>query len=752
MRFLISLIFSVLMALCEVAAQGLPADYRRAEMTDTLFKNKIYNSPASFHWIGNTHQFWYLNHTEKGKQFILVNAEKQTREPAFDHQKLAQYLAADSSIDPFNLPFDRISLSENSDILSFSIKGSEYQCDLTVYSCRKIRSKKTKNHHGRYWGAAFDEQSGTPVYSPDSAYIAFIKNSNVYLRRIGAGEEYPLSYDGSPGEFYSTHMQWSPDSKKLMAYKVRPGEKRLIWFIDSAPDDQLQPKLCSREYLKPGDAVAQRKPQIFLIEENTHLPVSDDLFRDQYSLTHIQWRGDSRAITFEFNERGHQRYRVIAVDASTGSARAIIEETSDTFIDYSGKRFRRDVADGKEIIWASERDGWNHLYLYNGVTGKVKNQITKEKWPVRRVVHVDDKKREIIFAAGGLDEGADPYLLQYCRIKFDGSGFKRLTPENADHSAAFSNDFHYFVDQYSRVDLPSTTVLRRASDGKILMELEKADITPLTATGWTMPEVFSAKGRDGKTGIWGVIYRPSHFDESRRYPVIEYIYAGPHGFHTPKSFHPNYRSLHSLAELGFIVVQLDGMGTSGRSKSFHNVCWKNLKDAGFPDRIRWIQAAAEKYPYMDTARVGIFGGSAGGQSSAGALIFHPDFYKAAVSSCGCHDNRMDKIWWNEQWMGYPVGPHYAASSNVVNAHKMEGRLMLILGELDDNVDPSSTMQLVDALVEAGKDFELVVLPGQGHTLGGEYGERKRRDFFVRHLLGVDPPEWSEIYGNSQPDL
>jgi dipeptidyl aminopeptidase/acylaminoacyl peptidase len=273
------------------------------------------------------------------------------------------------------------------------------------------------------------------------------------------------------------------------------------------------------------------------------------------------------------------------------------------------------------------------------------------------------------------------------------------------------------------------------------MELEKADIDDWQQAGWKAPEVFSAKGRDGKTDIWGIIIRPTNFDPAKKYPVIENIYAGPHGSFVPKNFMHQYFSMQELAELGFVVVQIDGMGTSNRSKAFHDVCWKNLKDAGFPDRMLWMQAAAQKYPSLDLSRVGIYGTSAGGQSSAGALLFHPEFYKVGVSSCGCHDNRMDKLWWNEQWMGYPIGPHYEACSNVVNAHKLQGKLMLIVGEVDDNVDPASTMQVADALIKANKDFELVVVPGLGHSSGGKFGERKRRDFFVRHLLGVTPPAW-----------
>jgi dipeptidyl aminopeptidase/acylaminoacyl peptidase len=275
-----------------------------------------------------------------------------------------------------------------------------------------------------------------------------------------------------------------------------------------------------------------------------------------------------------------------------------------------------------------------------------------------------------------------------------------------------------------------------------MMNVEEADISELINAGWSRPEVFTAKGRDGETNIWGNIYRPSDFDSTKSYPVIEYIYAGPQSSYVQKSFNPYIWYINDLTELGFIVVQIDGMGTNNRSKEFLDVCWKNLKDAGFSDRIRWIRAAADKYPYMDTSEIGIYGSSAGGQNALAGLLFHSDFYTAGVASSGCHDNRMDKMWWNEQWMGYPVGPHYKESSNVVNAGNLEGDLMLIVGETDDNVDPASTMQVADALIEERKDFELVVLPGKGHTLGGFYGARKRKDFFVRHLLDQDPPDWN----------
>ena len=331
--------------------------------------------------------------------------------------------------------------------------------------------------------------------------------------------------------------------------------------------------------------------------------------------------------------------------------------------------------------------------------------------------------------------------MHYYRVNFDGSGFTALTDGNGWHNITYSPDRKYIIDQYSRVDMAPVHELRRVSDGSLGCELEKTDITELEASGWKAPEVFRANGRDGKTGIWGIVARPKDFDPKKKYPVIEDMYAGPHDSYVPKQFSAG-RRFSSWTDMGFVVVKIDGMGTANRSKAFHDVCWQNLKDAGFPDRILWHKAYAEKNPWYDISRVGIHGGSAGGQSSTGALLFHPEFYKVAVSSCGCHDNRMDKASWNEQWMGYPVGPHYSASSNIDNANRLRGRLLLIVGELDTNVPPESTLRLADALIKANKDFDMIVVPGGGHGNGGRHGDRRRKDFFRKHLLGIEPPNYN----------
>ncbi|RNI31613.1 S9 family peptidase [Rufibacter latericius] len=734
----------VLLSSAQLKAQGTKADYERAEKLKVAMNTKVYHAPSRFSWEKGKDTFWYVRQTPKGKEFMLVNAQKRSKKPAFDQQKLAKELSAalGKPVEAYNLPFSEVTFVEDDKAIEFNAEGTKWRSTLGSYKLQNLG--KAPDQNNRYWGDRWSDQSNKPVLSPDKQWEAFIKNYNVYIRPVKDKKtEHQLSFDGSAGEYYSSLMEWSPDSKKLATNRVRPNKEHLLYLIESSPKDQLQPKLQTRNYLKPGDALPQRAPQLFLVEEKRQVAVDPALFGvgQQYDLSNPNWRKNGQAFTVEYNQRGHQAYKVLEVDALTGKVRDLIKEESKTFIDYSGKKFRQDVGDGKEIIWASERDGWNHLYLIDGTSGQVKNQITKGDWVVRRVINVNEKDRSIVFEGSGREAGQDPYLVQYYRVNFDGSGLTALTKEDAHHTGSFSSDFKYFVDNYSRVDSPPVTVLRSATDGKVVMELEKGDAAELQKTGWKAPGVFSAKGRDGQTDIWGIVVRPTNFDPGKTYPVIEYIYAGPHSAFVPKTFNSGARHMQELAELGFVVVQIDGMGTSNRSKAFQDVAWKNIKDAGFPDRIAWMKAAAQKYPYLDLTRVGIFGTSAGGQSSAGALLFQPEFYKVAVSSAGCHDNRMDKMWWNEQWMGFPIGPEYAASSNVVNAHKLQGKLMLILGELDDNVDPASTLQLVDALIKANKNFDFLMVPGMGHSSGGEYGEHKRRDFFVKHLLGIDPPAW-----------
>jgi dipeptidyl aminopeptidase/acylaminoacyl peptidase len=639
------------------------ADYQRALKLDERFDGTVIGSPGQMHWIEDTQRLWYRKTVKGGHAFVQVNAEAQEKQPAFDHDRLADTLSGAVEGEQYTgvtLPFRWFEYVDDRSGIAFDAEGERWRCTLGDYSCSRVEESSNGNEDGDEdgdedwcgWLAYDGEEPSGPVASPDGEREAFIRNHDVYVRPTDAAAEdaeaRALSHDGAPGDAYTLgSIRWSPDSEKIAAYRVDPAPERTVNYVESSPDDQLQPKAHACPYAKPGDERDTQQPVLFDVSSGEQTVVADSLFPNAFGMTELEWREDGRAFTFEYNQRGHQVYRVISVDAETGEARAIISEEPETFFDHSGKKYRHDVGDGEEIIWMSERDGWNHLYLYDGKTGTVKNQITEGKWVVRGVDHVDEEERRIYFHAGGRRPGKDPYFVHYYRIDFDGTGLTRLTDARGTHDVTFSPDRAYYVDTWSRVDQPPVAQLRRTRDQEVLMTLEQADASALYATGWRPPEVFTATGRDDSTNIWGVIVRPMDFDPDKKYPVVERIYAGPHGSFAPKSF-GTLTSMQALAELGFIVVQIDGMGTSHRSKAFHNVAWKDLADAGFPDRIQWHEAAAREYPAYDTSRVGIYGTSAGGQSALGALLFHPEFYDAAVSASGSHDNRMDKIWWNEQ--------------------------------------------------------------------------------------------------------
>lgn len=711
--FLCSLLCLLTMAFGaeSAASQVTRADYERA---DTILKcsDRVYSPAIHPEWIDSSHYFWYKNHEKEGDFYYLVNAESGKKQRAADKKGLAAF---------------------------FSKKQKKL-----AESLLKEEEKRPDRWRRR-------EEAPVPVVSPDKKWEAYVKDNNLYLSPVRdekekdkPKEEIALTMDGTANLRYDGwSIIWSPDSRKLATVKVRDVQERRIPLIESSPSSQKQPILQWCNYAKPGDVLPVYLPVLFDVEARKQMALNVTPYENQFYLNLTGWREDSRAFTFEFNQRGHQRYVIGEVSAADGSIRHLVDEQTKTFI-YYYNNYRYDLDDGKELLWISERDGWRHLYLIDGTNGQVKQQVTKGEWVVRQVDYVDETNRVVYFTASGFNKGEDPYNLHYCRINLDGTGFTDMTPENGNHRVTFSADRSYFTDVYSRPDLPPVSQLKRTSDASVVAGLQRCDVSALQAESWQMPEVFCAKGRDGQTDIWGNIYRPMHFDASKSYPVVEFIYAGPHDSHVDKDFKPAHHLVSKLVELGFIVVSIDGMGTSNRSKAFHDVCWKNLKDAGFPDRIAWMKAAGAKYKYMDLNRVGIYGWSAGGQNAMAALLFHNDFYKVAVALCGCHDNRMDKIWWNEQWMGYPVDSSYIACSNVENAHRLTRPLMLVVGEMDDNVDPASTMQVVDALIKANKDFELVVLPGVRHSMGESYGEHKRFDFFVKELMGVEPPKWEEL--------
>lgn len=592
--------------------------------------------------------------------------------------------------------------------------------------------------------------------SPDGELSVFAQENNLRLRIVADGAESLLSSDATPGNTFrrdasrarSMGLQydlpdfpedlvdahWSTDSNFVVAMQTTQLDSRLVYYVESTPKDQVQPELRSYPYAKPGDPIPVSVPRLFRISDRQEITISRDLFPNPWSLEFLRWSNDGTRFWLLYNERGHQRLRVLEVTVESGTVRTIVDEHSDTFIHYSSDgKFELRWLPKNQLLWASERSGWNHLYRYDVLSGEVLNAVTVGDWNVRRIERIDEATGLIWFFAVGIRPDQDPYHEHFCRVHPDGTGLTILTEGDGTHDIQWSPDRRWFIDRFSRVDLPPVTELRTA-DGELVCRLEAADASEIITNRGSLPERFTAKGRDGKTDIWGIVHRPRNFDPSKSYSVIENIYAGPHDHHVPKAFAAQFGHQHRIADQGFVVVQIDGMGTAWRSKAFHDVCWRNLRDAGFPDRIAWMKALQQKMPQLDLSRVGIYGGSAGGQNALAALLWHGDFYKAAVADCGCHDNRMDKIWWNEQWMGPPEGDHYERNSNTANAHLLQGRLMLVVGELDRNVDPATTAQVARKLIDADKDFEFVVVPGAGHgACETPWASRKRTAFFLREL-------------------
>lgn len=745
-------------------------------------ENKVFRARVKATWLPDGNSFWYR--VQKGPtdyEFVLINAVTSERKTARDLKSLgvigdenAKTSTSSIAIHPTKRTGPELTLKfvnqlgSDTELFWIDSKGNRVRYG----GVRAGAEREMQTYAGHVWlianrsgeplavieaseststiiidgkGAA-PEQPKKPraennergVKSADRKWSAFIDKDLVFVRNLGTKQATQVKTELDGKAPFQSRIEWSPDSKAFVVSNCAPVERRRVTIVSSSPQGQVQPKLLVNDYTKPGDPLPQPVPVLVRVEGDAFhaTVVKNDLFPNRFgeSLSiDVRWAPDSSEFYFDYNQRGHQLYRILAVNATTGVVRTVVEVTSKTFIDYTRKTWRHWLDKTGELLWMSERDGWCHLYLYDVKTGRLKNQVTKGRWVVRDVLHVDEDKREVWFMANGMRTNEDPYHQHLCRVKFDGSEFKQLTDGEGNHRVEFSPTREFFIDTFSRADMPPMNELRRSADGSLVCVLEKAEAKDLLASGWTLPERFVAKGRDGKTDIHGVIIKPSHFDATKRYPVVEEIYAGPHGAFAPKEFGRALRQ-HQLAELGFVIVQMDGMGTNYRGKAFHDVCWKNLADSGFPDRIAWIKAAASTRPWMDLQRMGIYGGSAGGQSAMRALIDHHDFYKVAVADCGCHDNRMDKIWWNEQWMGWPVDDSYVRSSNKEQAAKLEGELLLIVGEVDRNVDPASTMQVVGALQKAGKKFEFMPIIGSDHGAAeSPYGSRLRMEFLVKHL-------------------
>jgi hypothetical protein len=765
---------AILLGLLVPSDSGPDVDPQQRGQRGQRLPAGVFRDRVEPHWFANDSRFWYRNNLRNGtKEFVLVDAEKGKRGPAFDHAKLATALskAANEKYEADRLPFDAIEFVDDGKAIRFSSRGKSWRCSLDDYVCTEARPDENgksppavKDDAAKAIPQVFTAQQRRDFFnrilrrdaeakSPDGKWTALIKDGNIHLRSGDGKETSPLtnekfepatkSGDRPQRETSGFGMlNWSPNSKALVAFRVEPGEIKEVHLVESSPKSGGRAVHTTRPYPLPGDRFTAYELWTFDPAKKSGKKFETD--KIDFGRPNVRWSKDGKRFTYQKVDRGHQRFRLIEVDVETGKSRNLIDEQTKTFIwtahtENVGVPLVTWLEKTDEIVYSSERSGRRRLHLIDAKTGAEKNIITPDGSVLRGVDRIDEDKRQIHFRACGLAPSQDPYFIHSYRVDFDGKNLVALTEGDGTHAVQFSPTRKYLVDTYSRVNQAPTIELRRADDGKLVCLLEEADVSDLESRGWTPLEPFVAKGRDGKTDIWGVIARPKNFNEDNKYPVIESIYAGPQGSFVPKSFSP-FNRYQMLTDVGFIVVQIDGMGTANRSKAFHDTCWKNLADAGFPDRILWHKAVAKKYPWYDASRVGIYGTSAGGQNALGALLFHGDFYKAAMAACGCHDNRMDKASWNEQWMGYPVGPHYAACSNVDNAKRLTGKLLLIVGEMDTNVPPESTYRVADALIKANKDFDYIVMPGVGHSNGGPYGTRRMQDFFVRHLQGVEPPD------------
>ena len=741
----------LLLASPAALAQGSLQDYQRAEQfLPGNVRHLVYVADVSPHWIDKTNRFWYRRVGLKDTQFILVDAERNTSVPAFDHARLAAGLshADKQEYSPSDLPFREFEFVDDDKEIRFSKDAAEWTCSLISYDC--------KNKPG---------EPGHPneSLSPNKRWAAFVRDHNLFLRDVSTGTEMQLTHDGIAGWDYATPLPslrlmvdqgteevkqsaavfWAPDSSKLMTYRIDSRSSGRFTSLQFVPPNQLRPKAFTYVYPLPGEVLAKAEPIIFDIQSGRRIDVKSAPIELPFQEgPGFDWFPDSKSFYYDYDERGYKSKELRVVDALTGEQKVLIREQSDTYVD-PGETFYRFVKSTGEILWGSERDGWDQLYLYSK-TGQLENPITQGHWVVQQIEYVDEPNRRIYFSASGREKDEDPYQTHLYSVAFDGKGLQLLTPENATHSINFSPEGTYFIDSYSRPDMPDKIVMRRTKDGSEARVLEQTDPSPLTKIGWKAPEPFHGKASDGTTDLYGLIWRPSNFDTARKYPVVEFVYTGPQSFFVPKTFGTLW--LQSMAELGFVVVMVDGRGTAGRSRAFHQLSYRNLGGA-FEDHVAMIKQMASRYPYMDTERVGVFGTSAGGYGAAHAMLAFPDFYKVGVSTSGDHDARLDKAWWNELYQGYPVQDDYAQQSNVTMASRLKGHLLLEHGDVDDNVHPVETMRLADALMKANKDFDMLLVPNMFHGESGEhalYLVRRRWDYFVQYLLGVTPPASFEI--------
>jgi dipeptidyl-peptidase-4 len=729
-------------------------DYLRAEkFLNSHTEPLVFGGSVQPIWV-DENTFWYRNTIAEGHEFMLVDVKRKQRERAFDHEKLALALseAVGKSYEPFKLPFESFKFSEDRNSLIFTVESLKCTYDIRKNQCSTEKAEKIEENM---------------MVSPDGKLGAFIRDYNLWVRNLKTKEEMQLTTDGVKDFGYATDnagwiksdrpvLLWSPDSKKIATFQH---DGRGVGEMYLVTTDVGHPKLEAWKYPLPEDKEIFRVNRVVIHVDGPRVvrmqmppdqhrsTVTDHIALRTGELADAQWSPDSSQLAFVSVSRDHKHVVLRMADPETGTIRDVLEEKVDTFFESGYNKVNWHVLpESNEAIWFSQRDDWGHLYLYDLGTGKLKKRITGGSWNVLQVLHLDRKKRKLYFAGAGREKG-DPYFQYLYCVGMDGSDLKLLTPNNSNHTISFSPSGSYFVDSYSTpVEPPVTEV--RDRNGSVLLALEKADISRLIKeVNWIPPVPFTVKARDGVTDLYGLMFKPTHFDPAKKYPIINYIYPGPQsGSVRGRNFSASRSDKQALAELGFIVVSLDAMGTPMRSKSFHEAYYGNMGDNGLPDQITGMKQLAERFPWIDIERAGIYGHSGGGFASTDAILRYPDFFKVAVSGAGNHDNRCYEDDWGEKWQGlletYPDGTtNYDNQANQLLAKNLKGKLLLAHGTMDSNVPMYNTLLVVNELIAANKDFDLILFPNRGHGFGSEsYMIRRRWDYFVKHLLGVEPPK------------
>ena len=744
-----------------VSAQVTAADYARAESRLAVHADSlVLRDPVEPHWIGSSDRFWYRIRTARGAEFVLVDPARESRRPAFDHVRLARELSrvSDTAFSPDTLPFQTLSwdASGGRAAIVVMVGAKAWRCDLGRYRCDSTRQPTPR--------------SPAEVWSPDSTRAAFLKGHDLWIRVAATGEERPLTTDGAFRYDYASEPEgstlfvtterlglpvtpsvlWSPDSKRLLTYRLDQRGVGEFHLVQSVTREGHRPKLWSFAVPIPGDSVLPTAEWVLIDAgsgERTRVAAPPVIVSIASPIQFKQawWDPDGRTAYYLDFERGVHAYRLRAIDASTGQVRTLLEERGPTMVEPTltlGTRPNIQVlAGGREVVWFSERDGWAQLYRFDVSSGRLINRITQGPWVVRELLRVDEQAGRVWFTAGGREAGRNPYYRHLYSVGLDGSDLRLLSPEDAEHEITLSPSGRWALDRWSRVDRAPTTVLR-SLDGRTVLPLERADVSRLLATGWRAPERVVTRSADGTTDLYGILFRPSRFDSTRVYPVVEEIYPGPQAIRVARAFQAG-GDHQAIVDLGFVGLEIDGRGTPFRSKAFHDYSYRHLENGGgLEDHVAAYRQLGPRYPFLDLDRVGIYGHSGGGFASTRAILLYPELYKVAVSSSGNHDQRGYVALWGETYFGLPVDSTWDAQANASLAARLRGNLLLAYGDMDDNVPPALTMEVIDALTRANRNYDLLIVPNGHHgMMASPYFIRRRWDYLVEHLLGATPPEY-----------